>query len=125
MIDLWLIQLDKARKQVILDKSIFSGVRDFYSQQFKFDASIVYKDKSFGDTCSFFEQLKPRLQRAVLDAIFQNFTLTFSHIFQDCGTEFQREIFYSAKFKFCSSDSENTDSNPDFLKEVVPTAIIK
>lgn len=40
-IDLWLIQLDKARKSVILSKSIFKEVRYFYAQHFKYDAVQV------------------------------------------------------------------------------------
>lgn len=88
-VNLWLIQLDKARKSVILSRSIFGGVRDFYGQKFRYDVSIV-------QDCIFFEQLKPRLQRQVLDSSFKNFYQTFKHIFEDCEIEFQRKIFSSA-----------------------------
>lgn len=47
-VNLWLIQLDKARKSVILSRSIFGGVRDFYGQKFRYDVSIV-------QDCIFFE----------------------------------------------------------------------
>ena len=89
LLTLWLIQLDKARKSVILSRSIFGGVRDFYGQKFRYDVSIV-------QDCIFFEQLKPRLQRQVLDSSFKNFYQTFKHIFEDCEIEFQRKIFSSA-----------------------------
>lgn len=80
-IDLWLIQLDKARKSVILSKSIFKEVRYFYAQHFKYDAIHVRETV-------FFDQLKPRLKKNVLDSIFKNFYSTFYNIFEGCGLDF-------------------------------------
>jgi len=81
LIDLWLIQLDRARPTILLPKMIFSGVKDFYSQKFKFDAKLVHE-------CVFFEQMKPRLQKCVLDAIFKSFTTTFRLIFDEIDPNF-------------------------------------
>lgn len=98
-IDLWLIQLDKARKSVILSKSIFKEVRNFYSYHFRYDAVLVR------DT-PFFDQLKPRLKKAVLDTVFHHFYQSFHNIFEGCGIDFQRDIFNNSKFNYLGQKAE-------------------
>jgi len=48
-----------------------------------------------------------------LDAIFRHFYGTFKNIFEDCGTEFQREIFSSATFRYYSKESEDDDDDAE------------
>lgn len=63
----------------------------------------------------FFEQLKPRLKKQVLDAIFKNFYEIFRHIFEDCGNEFRREIFCNAKFTYLGQDVEQEEENIEWI----------
>lgn len=62
-IDLWLVTLDRAKAHRYLSRSIFKQVKDFYREKLKFDTSYAF------DTV-FFEQLKPRLKRLILEHIF-------------------------------------------------------
>ena len=53
-----------------------------------------------------FQQLKPRLQRMILDHMFQPFYKIFEITFKDCETNFRRKIIMKSKLDF-SYSSEN------------------
>ena len=116
LIDLWLIQLDKARKSVILYKSIFNQVKEYYSLKFKYDTKKVHE-------CIFFEQLKPRLQNLVFDSVFKNFKTQFQMIFEDIDPGFQRALFKECNFRFFGpvndgdDEFEEEESQLSFLKD--------
>lgn len=63
-INLWLILVDKAKPSHLLYKKVFDDVRDFYTKKLKHEAKLDDIDKYY-----FFEKLKPRLQKNVLDSI--------------------------------------------------------
>lgn len=65
----------------------------------------------------FFDQLKPRLKKNVLDAIFKNFYSTFHSIFEGCGIEFQRQIFIRSKFTFYGQKVQQEEDQNDWLKD--------
>lgn len=48
----------------------------------------------------YFDQLKPRLQKLVLDSIFKNYYNAFKYIFEDIGHDFQRVLFMNVKFEY-------------------------
>ena len=80
---MWLIGLDKARKKLLLPKSIFVQVRNFYQAKFNNQAVDIL------DT-TFYSQLKPRLKQSVVDEIFAKFYLLFHEIFDGTERKFQR-----------------------------------
>ena len=63
LVELWLIQLDKAKPQTLLSKKVFQDVRDFYRKKFNYETNIIRENVLY-------DQLKPRLQRVVLDSVF-------------------------------------------------------
>lgn len=77
-------------------------MRNFYSYHFRFDAVLVR------DT-PFFNQLKPRLKKVVLDAVFSHFYVSFHTIFDGCGHDFQRDIFNNSKFNYFGQKAEQED----------------
>ena len=66
MLDIWLMKLDKAVEGRIMCTSIFTGVRDFKKNQQMSDPMSVQ------DT-DVFKQLKPRMQKVIIDVVFKNF----------------------------------------------------
>jgi len=67
MTNLWLIKLDKAKPGVNLPRKVFNDVRGFYKTQFKHEIMLVKEDKQ-----RFFYKLKPRIQKDILDQMFEN-----------------------------------------------------
>lgn len=65
----------------------------------------------------FFDQLKPRLKKAVLDTVFNHFYQTFHCIFEGCGLDFQRDIFNNSKFNYLGQKAEQEDEKCDWLKD--------
>jgi len=47
-----------------------------------------------------FLQMKPRLQKAVLDQIFKKFYVSFKCIFNDLDDEFRRDLIQACKYEF-------------------------
>ena len=47
-----------------------------------------------------FGQLKPRLQRLILDQVFNQFYNQFKIAFDDCENEFKRELFMNSNYMF-------------------------
>lgn len=60
------MKLDKTIKDKVVIPSIYFGVKDFYDQKYKLDAMDIQNSE-------FFQQLKPRHQRELLDIVFQDF----------------------------------------------------
>ena len=61
-----LMRLDKSVKDRILAPSIYIGVKEFYLNKHNKEAMNIQK-------CEFFQQLKPRLQKDLLDIVFASF----------------------------------------------------
>ena len=57
-INLWLIELDKSRANVLLSGQLSKQVREFYKQKFKHSLHEVFNNEIFG-------QLKPQLKKEV------------------------------------------------------------
>ena len=81
IIDLWMMQLDKAMPHTLLQKKIFKDVRDYYVKKLKHDTKTA-RDSSI------FRKLKPRQQKIILDAIYKNKYELFKHIFDGCCMNF-------------------------------------
>ena len=56
-----------------------------------------------------FHQMKPRLQKVILDSVFSPFYKTFETIFEGCEISFQREIFMHSEYTFFHNESSNND----------------
>lgn len=76
-----------------MNMNIVNGTRMFFNNKYKIDA------QSIQDT-EIFQQLKPKLQRQVLDKIFLQFYKLFDVIFEDCESSFVRKIIQTAKFNY-------------------------
>lgn len=83
------MRLDKVLKDKILEPTIFVGVKDFYDTKLKYDAMDIQENE-------FFKQLKPRIQRELLDIVFEKFYEQFRYIFKEFDQEdpsFKRDLF--------------------------------
>lgn len=56
-----------------------------------------------------FHQLKPRMQKLILDSVFSQFYKTFEIVFEGCEHEFQRELFMHAEYTFYHDENPNED----------------
>jgi hypothetical protein len=66
-INLWLVKIDRSKPTVILSKKVFDDVRDFYIKKFKHEIKLVVDDPEH-----FYDRLKPRLKKMILDMMFQS-----------------------------------------------------
>ena len=64
-----------------MPNNIFGGVKEYYNKNFKYDTKLVHGS-------DFFYQLKPRLQKWVLDTIFKNFINDSKGIFGEIDMGF-------------------------------------
>jgi len=111
-INLWLILVDKAKPSHLLFKKVFDDVRDFYTKKLKHEAQLEDFDKYL-----FFEKLKPRLQKSVLDSINRLKYELFEDLFEDCSTDFQREIIFNCKYQYFNAKQEE-DQCSEFFNEL-------
>ena len=44
LVELWLIQLDKAKPQTLLSKKVFQDVRDFYRKKLNYETNIIMQN---------------------------------------------------------------------------------
>lgn len=84
-INLWLLKIDRQKPDQKINRKMYDDVRDYYLRKFKHTTTLVFNEE-------FFPNLKPRLQKQVLDQIFQLKYNLFKEIFQDCNKEFQRQL---------------------------------
>ena len=61
-----LMKLDKTIKDKVVIPSIYFGVKDFYDQKYKHDPMEIQNNE-------FFQQLKPRHQKELLDVVLDSF----------------------------------------------------
>jgi len=79
---MWLIKLDKAKPQVILSRKVFEDVRDYYVKKFKQDTTSVLFDRDF------FNQIKPKIKKTLIDLVNNQNYQHFKCIFEDCSKDF-------------------------------------
>lgn len=116
------MRLDKVLKDKILEPSIYVGVKDFFDAKLKYDAMDIQE-------VEFFKQLKPRLQKELLDIVFARFYEQFRYIFEEFDSEdpsFKRDLFKKCQFTYCQNfiddelDINKTKEWPDIdFKPVV------
>ena len=88
-IDHTMMRLDQAVKDTVLIPSVYIGVQDFFEKKYTQDAISVQNEE-------FFLQLKPRIQRNLLDLLFQNYYVKFKWIFEEfdkIDPTFKRDLF--------------------------------
>lgn len=103
--------------------SIYIGVQDFFEKKYTLDAISVQNEE-------FFKQLKPRIQRNLLDSLFQNYYEKFKWIFEEfdkIDPHFKRDLFSSCKFTYCQNlFQEDEDLIPnDWPNEPMVPEVIK
>lgn len=81
---------------------VFNDVRMFYEKQFALDPSLVLENE-------YFSQLKPRLKKLILDAIFELKYQLFQDVFEDCSEDFRREMVLNFKFRFHNENHPDQD----------------
>ncbi|CDW83298.1 cation channel family protein [Stylonychia lemnae] len=91
-LDQWLIQLDRAYKEKILDQEVFMQTQKFFRQYDSKALNTLRKSP-------FFIQLKPRIQKTLTDVIFEEFYDIFEVIFDGLEEGFRRKICQCMKFK--------------------------
>lgn len=92
-VNFWLIQLDQAKPQKLLSKMVFYDVRMFYEKQFGLDPTDVIDNE-------YFDKLKPRLKKVILDIIFERKYQLFEHVLEGCSDDFKRDLVLRFKFRF-------------------------
>ena len=122
-IDHTMMKLEKAVKDNVLLPSIYIGVQDFFEKKYTLDAISVQKEE-------FFQQLKPRIQRNLLDLLFQNYYEKFKCIFEEfdrIDPNFKRDVFRNCEFTYCQNlFSEDEDLIPnDWPHEPMVPEVIK
>lgn len=105
--------MDKTLKEKVLIPSIYVGVKDYFEQKYALDAMNIQNDQNF-------KILKPRLQRELLDIVFQNFYQQFRTIFADfegIDPTFKRDIFKNCDFSYYQNSFEDDE---EFIEEEWP-----
>lgn len=66
-----------------------------------------------------FHQMKPRLQKLILDSVFSQFYKTFETIFDGCEQAFQRELFMHSEYTFFHDElpDEEDEWSPEYKND--------
>lgn len=55
-----------------------------------------------------YHQMKPRIQKLVLDWVFTQYSHVFEFQFEGCDKEFQRELYQSAEYEFFNCEYDES-----------------
>lgn len=96
------MNLDRAKPNSYLSPTIFSQTKDFYREKLRFDTSLVFDS-------IYYQQLKPRLKKAIMAHIFSYFDEYFIHLMEQCSQEFKNEVYKNARYNFFAKDCIQKD----------------
>lgn len=87
-------------------------------KKFKHETKLVVEDPE-----NFFTRLKPRIQKLILDTMFQTKYDHFKNLFIDCCKGFQRELILNSTFRYFTAQQE-ADLPDDYNKSALDQPLL-